>query len=166
VDEGLQISRVGGERIDDFEPLFRELHDHHLGIAPDVGGAPGRAPDESWERRRRRYVEWLGRPGAFAVLAERGGAAVGYAVVTIEAGFDSWNSGEETGEVRDIAVAAGARGEGLGSRLLARVASELVEARVGFYRLTVLGGNDDAVRFYERAGLATVTTSMLGPTER
>ena len=85
-------------------------------------------------------------------------------MVTIEGGYDSWNSGEETGEVRDIAVAEDARGGGLGSRLLARVASELVEAKVGFYRLRVLGGNDGAVRFYERNGLATVTTEMLGPT--
>jgi ribosomal protein S18 acetylase RimI-like enzyme len=160
----LQIGRVGAERIDDFEPLYRALHDHHIGIAPALGGAPGRTVEESWERRRRRYEEWLARPGAFAVIAERGGDAVGFAVVTVEAGFDSWNSGEETGEVRDIAVAEGARGDGLGSRLLARVASELVEAKVDFYRLRVLGGNEGAVRFYERAGLATVTTEMLGPT--
>lgn len=162
--EAISISRVGPERIGDFEPLFRALHEHHIGIAPHVGGAPGREEDESWERRRCRYEEWLARPGAFAILAERGGEALGYAVVSIQPGFDSWNSGEGTGEVHDIAVAPEARGEGLGQQLLARVMSELVTAKVGFYKLNVLAGNDDAVRFYERAGLATVTTTMLGPT--
>jgi ribosomal protein S18 acetylase RimI-like enzyme len=162
--EAISISRVGPERIDDFEPLYDSLRAHHDAIAPEIGGAPTRGAAESWRRRRAAYERWLAEPGAFALLAERGGAPLGFAVVTVEPGIDSWDSGERIGEVHDIAVLPEARGSGLGGELLARTREELAAGGCRFYRLMVLAGNDAAVRFYEREGLTTVVTQMLGPT--
>lgn len=161
------IERVGAERIEEMEPLYLALHEHHTAIRPALAGGPAREAAESWQRRRRRYRDWLAQPGAFALLARgEDGAAVGFAVVTVEAGYDSWHCGERLGEVHDIALLPAARGGGLGSELLARVAAELAADGVEYYRLLVLDGNDDAVRFYERAGLGTVVQQMLGRTHR
>ena len=162
---GVAIERVGAERIEEMEPLYIALHEHHAAIRPELAGGVARDPADSWRRRRRRYQDWLAQPGAFALLARRAeGAAVGFAVVTVEDGFDSWRCGERIGEVHDIALLPEARGDGLGSELLARVAAELAADGVDYYRLLVLEGNEDAVRFYERAGLGTVVQQMLGRT--
>jgi ribosomal protein S18 acetylase RimI-like enzyme len=165
VSEAVSIERVGAERIEEMGPLYEALHEHHATIRPELAGGPTRGAAESWARRRRRYEGWLAQPGAFALLALRGGTAVGFAVVTVEDGFDSWRCGDPIGEVHDVALLPEARGGGLGSELLARVAAELAAAGVGYYRLLVLDGNDDAVRFYERAGMETVIHQMLGRTE-
>lgn len=162
--EAISIGRVGPERIDDFEPLYDALRFHHETIAPSLAGAPARNAADSWERRRANYERWLGQPDAFALIAERDGDPVGYAVVTVEPGIDSWDSGERVGEIHDIAVLRTARGAGLGGQLLERTREELAAAGCRFYRLTVLTGNDDALRFYEREGLVTTTTQMMGST--
>src|SRR5437899_2183017 len=87
--------------------------------APPPWGPPRRG------RRRERYESWLRQPGGFALLARRGEQAVGFAVVTVEDGYDSWDAGERIGEVHDIALLPEARGGGVGGELLTRVASEL-----------------------------------------
>jgi ribosomal protein S18 acetylase RimI-like enzyme len=162
--EAISITRVGAERIADFEPLYGSLRAHHDEISPSLAGAPVRGAANSWENRRANYERWLAEPDAFALLAERGGVLLGYAVVTVEPGWDSWDVGERMGEVHDIAVLPEARGSGLGKELLARVRAELTAVGCRYYRLMVLGGNDAAVRFYEREGMETVTTQMMGPT--
>lgn len=168
----IAIERVGAERIEAMAPLYEALHEHHARIAPALAGGPARETGESWRRRRRHYEKWLAQPGAFALLARKAaadgeayaGEVVGYAVVSVEAGFDSWDCGERVGDLHDLAVLPAARGAGLGHELLARVAAELATAGISQYRLLVLEGNDDAVRFYEREGLTTVVQMMLGPT--
>jgi ribosomal protein S18 acetylase RimI-like enzyme len=162
----MAIERVGAERIDEVGPLYVALHQHHAAVRPQLAGAPARDAEESWRRRRGRYHGWLAQPGAFALLARHadGGAAVGFAIVTVEDAYDSWDCGERIGEVHDIALLPEARGAGLGGALLARVAAELAADGVSHYRLLVLDGNDDAVRFYERAGMTAVVHQMLGRT--
>ncbi|HYC80623.1 MAG TPA: GNAT family N-acetyltransferase [Solirubrobacterales bacterium] len=161
------IKRVGSERIEELGPPYVALHEHHAAIRPRLAGAPARDAADSWRRRRRRYEGWLTQPGAFALLARPagGGSALGFAVVTVEDAYDSWDCGERIGDVHDLAVLPEARGAGLGGELLARVASELAADGVSHYRLLVLDGNDDAVRFYERAGMTAVVQQMLGPTQ-
>jgi GNAT superfamily N-acetyltransferase len=127
-------------------------------------GMPARAEAEAWARRRSRYEAWLREPGAFVLLAERGGDLLGFALITIGSGYDGWASGVEIGEIRDLAVLPGEHGAGIGTKLLERVAAELADAGIDHYRLTVLAGNVDAIRFYERHGLTTVVQQMLGPT--
>ncbi len=160
---GVSITKVGPERLDDLEQTYRALHLHHAQIAPELTGMTPREEDESWSRRRPRYEGWLREPGAFALLAETDAGPVGHALVTIADGYDSWRGGS-IGELRDLAVLPSQRGAGVGSALLDRVVEELAGAGVEHYRLTVLADNTDAIRFYERAGLRTVTLQMQGPT--
>lgn len=161
------IERVGAERIDELGSPYLALHEHHALIRPQLAGAPARDAADSWRRRRRHYQAWLAQPGAFALLARPagGGGALGFAVVTVEDAYDSWDCGERIGDVHDLAVLPAARGAGLGGELLARVAAELAADGVSHYRLLVLDGNDGAVRFYERAGMTAVVHQMLGPTQ-
>ena len=164
----MAIERVGAERIEEMGPLYLALHEHHAAIRPQLAGASARDADDSWRRRRRHYESWLAQPGAFALLGRPagGGDPLVFAVVTVEDAFDSWDCGERIGDVHDIAVLPAARGAGLGAELLARVAAELAADGVSHYRLLVLDGNDDAVRFYERAGMTTVVQQMLGRTDQ
>jgi ribosomal protein S18 acetylase RimI-like enzyme len=161
---GVAIELAGAERIDELEELRLVLHDHHAAIAPTLAGTPTRDRPEAWARRRRRYAEWLAEPGAFVLIARREDAAIGFAVVSVEGGYESWDAGERVGAIHDIAVLPAARGEGVGGLLLDRAAAELAATGIGHYRLNVLVGNDDAIRFYERRGLTAVTIQMLGPT--
>jgi ribosomal protein S18 acetylase RimI-like enzyme len=160
----VRITRVGVERVEELGPLYESLHDHHAAISPDLTGMPARGAAESWARRRPRYESWLREPGAFALLAGRGSDAVGYALTTVAAGYDSWRSGDAIGELRDIAVLPSERGAGVGRLLVDRVAEELAGADIEEYRLTVLVGNEGALRFYERLGFTKVTEQLLAPT--
>jgi ribosomal protein S18 acetylase RimI-like enzyme len=160
----VSIVKAGSERLDELEPLYRALHVHHAEVTPELAGMPACDAAESWRRRRQRYTSWLAQPGSFVLLAERGGQAIGFALVTVEEGYDSWGSGERLGEVRDLAVLPEERGTGVGRLLLQRVAGELNAGGIERYRLMVLTANTDAIRLYERLGLRPVSQQMLGRT--
>ena len=85
--------------LDVVEPLWAALQEHHARIAPALGraGTPPREIADSWRVRRAKYERWLEDDDTFFVLAERGGAAAGYAFVTVSRGFASWRTGERVG---------------------------------------------------------------------
>lgn len=91
-------------------------------------------------------------PGAFnALIAERQGEAIGLSLYFYN--FSSWR-GVLGVYVQDLFVAKGARGTGLGRKLIketARVAQELGATHI---RLSVETNNQQARRFYESIGLA------------
>ena len=69
----MRIVRAGSERIDDLQPLWESLHEHHATIAPHLEElGPVRDPGQSWAVRRELYEEWLEEPDAFVLLAEVG----------------------------------------------------------------------------------------------
>lgn len=93
----------------------------------------------------------FGDDAAFtALLAERGGAVVGMALFFLT--FSSWR-GEPGVYLQDLVVAASARGQGLGRRLLAETARAGLEAGATHLRLSVEARNSGAIRFYESCGL-------------
>jgi len=63
-----RIEKVGVERVADFEPLWKALHEHHLTVDPQVPGIPPRTADESWPIRRTRYEERLTHPDRKSVV--------------------------------------------------------------------------------------------------
>jgi ribosomal protein S18 acetylase RimI-like enzyme len=148
--EVVAIRRAGAERLHVLEPLYRALHAHHLQVAqvPLVAD-----PDVSWQRRRRWYREKLAE-GALLLVAEREAEAVGYALVEFLTGpDDTWPVGDRYAELVSLVVAPGARRQGIGGRLMAAVEQELDAAGVRDLTVSVLTGNDDALRFYARHGL-------------
>ena len=122
------ITRAGAEAIDRLAPLWIELHRHHR----SVGGAalgPYVGDATSWRERRALYEGYLAR-GGFALLAERDGALLGYAMVAITPVEetlmpDTWRTGDRIAEVETLVLHPGARGDGLGTALLDAIDEEL-----------------------------------------
>jgi GNAT superfamily N-acetyltransferase len=156
------IERVGAERVADFEPLWKALHEHHLTVDPQVPGIPPRTADESWPIRRARYEEWLTHPGAFALLALDGEEAIGYAVVSFHDQDDTHVTGARFAELHSLGVLEGRRGAGIGTQLLRRVYAEVRAQGVEEMIIGVLATNERVRRFYEREGFAPWVLLTLG----
>ena len=158
----IRIERVGAERVGDFEPLWKALHEHHLTVDPQVPGIPPRTADESWPIRRTHYEEWLTHPGAFALLALDGEEVIGYAVVSFHEQDDTHTTGDRFAELHSLGVLEDRRGAGIGTQLLRRVYAEVRAQGVEEMVIGVLATNDRVRRFYEREGFAPWVLLTLG----
>lgn len=160
----LHILRAGSERIAALEPLWKALHKHHATVAPQLG--PVRSPEESWERRRSRYQSLLNQPGSFVLIAEQAKRAVGYALVTVHEGSETWQTSDQVAEIETLSVLPEARGVGIGSALMHAVYAELEQAGITEITVNVIASNKDALRFYERYGLIPKTIMFQGSIQR
>ena len=159
----VRIVRAGLERVEELGPIWRSLQEHHRAIGADVPDIPLRDPEDSWTRRRAEYLEWLAEPGAFTLLAEDDGRAVGYALVTVhEPGDDTHVTRERFAELKTLAVLPDRRGAGLGTRLLETVYAELRAVGIRELLIGVLAANRDAARLYERYGFRPWHVEYLG----
>jgi ribosomal protein S18 acetylase RimI-like enzyme len=148
----ITIGLAGPDRVDDLRELWLELHHHHQKVATL---RPLVADDEtSWRRRWTTYRAWLSVDEAFLVLATCAGRLVGYALVHLVQGpDDTWDVGDRFGDVYSLSVASDMRGQGVGGRLLDGVDAELNRQGIHGVMVSVMVGNADAQRFYERRGL-------------
>lgn len=160
------IDRAGRERLDDVEPLWLALREHHVAIAP-ANGEP-LPPAESWRRRRAQYEGWLAQPDSFLLIAERDGAPIGFALVRTRPGSATWEGSDRVGEVETLVVLPGERDRAVGGALLDRVCEELARLDIGELTLHVLSENEAAIEFYRRHGFRTFSLWMsaeVGDTE-
>jgi GNAT superfamily N-acetyltransferase len=166
---GLTITRAGAEALDRLRPLWLELHHHHQAV-----GGPALGPyvddDASWSARRALYADFL-RGGGFAVLAERDGDLIGYALVAVKTSAeaeldDTWRVGARVAEIETLSVAPAARGAGVGSALLDRVDAELQAAGIRDVLIAAFVTNSDAIRLYERRGFRPASLYMIRLAER
>ena len=148
---GPVIRRLDIGQVDALEPVWSTLREH-IGEVSE-GMPPIRERSDSWERRRDEYHRWLGEPGSFCLVAEEGGAVVGYAMVRLGPGDDTWQTGERQAELETLAVVPSARGRGVGGALMNGVDEELALLGVVDLFVGVVVGNSDALRFYSRYGL-------------
>lgn len=162
----MQIVRAGSERIDDLQPLWESLHDHHATVAPHLTQlGPVRAPGDSWAVRRGLYEEWLAEADAFVLVGEADGQPVAYALVHLRGPEETWATGERIGVLETLAVLPGERGRGIGTALFDRMYEELRRLGVHQLEVAVISKNAAALRFYERQGMP-FTVSYLGPVPR
>jgi GNAT superfamily N-acetyltransferase len=91
------------------------------------------------------------RPYAEALLAEEGGAVVGFALF-----FHNYSTfvGKPGIYLEDLFVEPAHRGRGHGKALLRAVARLAVERRCGRLEWSVLNWNEPAIRFYRALGAA------------
>ena len=113
--EGVQIRRLDPGEIELVRPLWEALLEHHGRVSPAL--PPIRSPEDSWRRRRAEYDDWLGRarlvrPGG----GVRGDEPVGYVLVLIEPGDDTWSTDERIAVIQTLSVDPGWRGRGVGTR--------------------------------------------------
>ncbi len=159
----MRIVRAGIERIDDLQPLWESLHEHHATVAPHLEQlGPVRTPDQSWAVRRELYEEWLSEPDAFVLLAEVNREPIGYALVHLRGPEETWATGNRIGVLETLAVLPDERGRGVGTALFERIYAELRELGVKELQVAVISKNAEALRFYERHGLLPFTVSYMG----
>jgi ribosomal protein S18 acetylase RimI-like enzyme len=142
----VEIERRRADVLDELEPLWLTLKNHHGACTP------GRAIHDdatSWAQRREEYAHWVAEEGSFFLVARDAGRAVGYALVVVHAGSPTWVEPRRFAVVQDLAVASDQQGKGIGRALLDRVHDE---SGCEVVELAVLSSNASALRFYERLG--------------
>jgi ribosomal protein S18 acetylase RimI-like enzyme len=154
-----RIEALDPAEIDRLEPLWTAMVEHHRAVS----SLPVRSPAEAWRRRRVQYEEWLADGESFALVAvgEDGGDD-GYAMVRVHDGSPTFALGEPVGDLESLAVADGARGQGVGSLLIGAARERLRAAGVGHWTVSVLDANPGALRLYQREGFAAFEHVLLG----
>ena len=158
--EGVRIERAGAERLDELEPLWLSMHEHHVSVGSTIAL---RAPSETWPLRRAEYITWLAEPDAFVMIAEQDGRAIGYALVDYRETDDVRITGARFAVLKSLAVLPEARGRGVGTALMGAVYGELRRLGIGELEIGVLFANDRARRFYEREGFLPWAVEYFGP---
>jgi ribosomal protein S18 acetylase RimI-like enzyme len=160
---GLVVAELTVGEVDRVAPLFQELVAFHGEVV--AGAWPVRAPEDAWALRRAQYLEWLGKGSArmlAAVPAEGEGEPLGYAVLSVKPAMPSWDIGSRVGELETLAVAAAARGQGIGTMLIEPCRERLRAEDVGHWAVGVVEANEDAIRLYERFGFRPYYRELLG----
>jgi GNAT superfamily N-acetyltransferase len=161
----VEIIEATAARLDDVEPLWRAMHEYHAEVAGEAREVtPFRRAGDSWRRRRGDFERWLRAGDAWLLIAEREGSPVGFAFFRICDGDWSFETNERMGELEALSVEPELRRWGIGSLLMEEVERRLSAAGVGFIGLAVIAGNEDALRFYERWGMAPSHVRCLGRT--
>jgi ribosomal protein S18 acetylase RimI-like enzyme len=150
------------DRLDELEPVYRALYDHHVAVST-WHPAPERGHDVAWQRRRGRWESTLSSADGIVLVAERDGRVVGALIAEVEDpadGSDTYAVPTSTAHVHDIAVLPEARGAGVGRGLMERFEQLLRERGVKSYGLEVMAGNDAAQAFYAGLGLELAQLTM------
>ncbi len=125
------------------------MQQDHVGL---WDGLPGRDPDDSWPRRRQRYADWLACGDSFVVVARRSERLVGYFMVAVAEGDETFATGERLAELESLVVLHEERGNAIGELLFQAGMRRLEELGVDDVISGVLHGNAFARRFHERHG--------------
>ena len=89
-------------------------------------------------------------------LVERDGALIGYCNLGLDCGWPEHTRGSHTIELKQLYIAAGATGGGIGAALMDWALAEARAEGADEVQLSVWSGNTAAQRFYHRHGFAKV----------
>jgi len=162
-DPSCQVVELGVDEVERVAPLFKQLVEFHREVVE--GAWPLRTEEAAWAHRRGQYLQWLGegsaRMLAAAPVGDEGAQPLGYAVLSVKPSMASWDVGAEVGELETLAVAEGARGEGIGTLLIEACRERLRAEGVTHWAVGVVEGNEDATRLYERVGFRPFYRQLL-----
>jgi ribosomal protein S18 acetylase RimI-like enzyme len=161
---GYVIDVLPAADIDRLEALWRELLSHHLEAAPHLTdlGTP-RAQEDSWRIRRGQYLEWLAAPRATALAAQGPDGLLGYAMLRVVDAAGSWQWGDRVGVLETLVVGRDARGEHVGQALMNAARERLAGWGVRVMTISVIAGNEGALRFYRREGASDYSHTLIMP---
>lgn len=164
---GYVIDVLPAADIDRLETLWRELLDHHLADAPHLAAlGAARTPADSWRVRRGQYLQWLAAPKAAVMVAQSSGRLLGYAMIRALDTAGSWQWGDQAGILETLVVSSDARGAGVGQALLDAVRERLADWGIQIMTISVIAGNEAAVRFYRREGASDYLTTLIMPVKQ
>lgn len=149
-EENITISTAGVDNVDELEMLWKALHQHHEDVAPHFGITLEH--NESWRRRKANYHKWLHEQGTRLFIAKDHDKAVGYVLVRIIGGSETWKSGDQIAEVETFSILPEYRGMGLGSRMMDDIYAFLREKGIREIGVTVVDTNVEAICFYQKHG--------------
>ncbi len=161
-----EITELPVGRMDELQPVWRSLYEHHLALTPHLGDR-AQPFDVAWQARQRMEAEWRAQGQEMFVLAAKAEAEtgyVGYALVRIRSGSDfaaSWSASERLAELVILAVLPQWRGRGVGSALLDTVEAHLRGMSVQDMVISVVTTNEDAMRLYRRRGAEPFVTELI-----
>jgi GNAT superfamily N-acetyltransferase len=157
-----RVAELGVEEVDRVQHLFEDLVRFHREVVE--GAWPVRSEEAAWSHRRGQYLQWLGEGSARMLVAVPGderAQPLGYAVLSVKPSMASWDVGAEVGELETLAVAADARGEGIGTLLIEACRKRLRAEGVTYWAVGVVETNEGATRLYERAGFRPFYRQLL-----
>jgi ribosomal protein S18 acetylase RimI-like enzyme len=150
--------------VDRLEGLWRELLDHHLAAAPHLAALGDvRDPADSWRVRRAQYLQWLAVPRAAVLVARDADCLLGYAMIRAADAAGSWQWGDQVGTLETLVIGRSARGTGVGRELLDAARERLAEWGAQVMTISVIAGNETAVRFYRREGASDYLRTLIMP---
>jgi ribosomal protein S18 acetylase RimI-like enzyme len=135
--------------IDRLEPLWLGLHAHHQRVAPEL--APFVDDDLSWASRKRQYADVMAG-NWFGFIARDGAGDIGYLLCAQRP--MQWNATfampATLWELVTIFVKDDRRGQGIGARLLAAMATRIADGETKL--IGVIPENRAAVALYQSRG--------------
>lgn len=159
----VEIVPLPAERMDELEPLWSALYEHHHSLTPHLA-TRARPLSYAWRDHVALERRWLAEePGSFVLGAELNGRLVGYAFVRIVTGklAVSWAISDPYADLAVLSVLPELRGRGIGTTLMDAINAELRRQDVHDLAITVIATNTDAERLYERRGAVPYTTVLL-----
>lgn len=134
--------------------IFRQMHEHHMRIAPDSYTMPF---EGYFELEMRSY---LSDEGMTVLVCERDGEAAAYAALRV---YDRESAGRVPLRILYIehfAVAEEHRRCGLGTELFDAVRELAAEKQCGCIQLGAAAANTEALGFYQKQGMTPRTIKM------
>lgn len=157
--EGITITRVGADRIDELIDFWLLLHAFQGAASAPVPGVPLREDSDTGPLVRAMYLKWLSQPDSFAFFAEDDRRPVGFVIGFIEEPSEIWDTGR-IGHVDSLLVLPEMRGHGVGRLLMDAVYDHLSRVGVRTVGLDVVANNSGALRFYEHEGFTPTFLQM------
>ncbi|MGA2166051.1 MAG: GNAT family N-acetyltransferase [Solirubrobacteraceae bacterium] len=159
----VEIVRLPPERLDELEPLWSALYEHHQSLTPHLASR-ARPSNDAWRDHIALERQWLAEePGSFVLGAELNGRLVGYAFVRIVAEklAVSWTISSPYADLTVLSVLPELRSRGIGAMLMDAANAELRRQDIRDLAITVITTNTDAERLYKRRGATPYTTLLL-----
>ncbi len=138
-------------------PLWRVLQDDQ---ARRWDVLPARDPADSWALRRQRYADWLATTDSFVLVARRDERLVGYFMVAVAEGDETFDTGELLAELESLVVLPEERGAHLGELFFQAGMRRLEELGVEHVVCGLLVTNPFIRRFCERHGFVPFVDFM------
>ena len=96
-------------------------------------------------------------------LQRDAGRLLGYAMIRCADAAGSWQWGDQVGTLETLVVADGARGTGVGRELLDAARERLAGWGAEVMTISVIAGNEGALRFYRREGASSYLHTLIMP---